>query len=165
MVTLFIWYLWTVKYYWVVGYLVCFLADFLSEACFYFLALTLFPSLVCHLHLCPDPSFNLSIVFGSFWLASLFLQVSSFVTKIKDLMGNPGFSLPALLAKKFSYYVRYCLVEVGDLGVQISILIYQRSKRCKPTTYSGLESTHQCWIIQWHLPARNCCQSFKLCST
>ena len=29
---------------------------------------------VCHLHLCPDLSFNLSIVFGSFWLASLFFS-------------------------------------------------------------------------------------------
>ena len=42
-----------------------FLAVILSEACFYFLALTLYPSLFCHLHLCPDLSFNLSIVFGS----------------------------------------------------------------------------------------------------
>ena len=41
---------------------------FFSEACFYFLALTLYPSLFCHLHLCPDLSFNLPIVFGSFLL-------------------------------------------------------------------------------------------------
>ena len=60
--------------------LVCFLAVILSEACFYFLALTLYPNLFCHLHLCPDLSFNLSIVFGFFWLASLFRQVSSLVT-------------------------------------------------------------------------------------
>ena len=40
-------------------------------------------------------AFNLSTVFGSFWLASLFLQVSSLVTKIKDLRGNPGLPLPA----------------------------------------------------------------------
>ena len=101
------------------------------------MALTLYPSLFCHLHLCPDLSFNLSIVFGSFWLTSLFLQVSSLVTKIKDLRGNPGLHLPALLAKKFSCCVSYCLVEVGDHGVQISIFIYQCSKRC--TTYSCLE--------------------------
>ena len=42
-------------------------------------------------HLCPDLSFNISIVFGSFWLAFLFLQVSSLVTKIKDLRGHQGF--------------------------------------------------------------------------
>ena len=48
---------------------------------------------------CPDISFNLFIVFGSFWLASVFLQVSAWVTKIKDLRGNPGLPLPALLAK------------------------------------------------------------------
>ena len=44
-----------------------------------------YPSLFCHLHLCPDLSFNLFIVFGSFWLASLFHQVSTLVTEIKDL--------------------------------------------------------------------------------
>ena len=37
---------------------------------------TLYLSLFCHLQLCPDLSVNLSIVFGSFWLASLFLHVS-----------------------------------------------------------------------------------------
>ena len=37
---------------------------------------------------------------------------------------------------------------MGDHGVQISIFIYQHSKRCKSTTYSCLESTHYCWIIQ-----------------
>ena len=131
----------------VLDWLVCFLAVILSEACFQFLALTLYPSLFCHLDPCPDLSFNLSIFFGS-WLASLFLQVSSLVTKIKDLMGNPGLPLPALLAKKFSYCVSYCLVEVGDHGVQISIFIYQSSKRCKSTTYSCLESTNLCWIIK-----------------
>ena len=97
---------------------------------------------------CPDRSFNISTVFGSFWLASLFLQVSSMVTKIEDLRGNPGFPLPALLAKKFSCCVSNCLVEVGDHGVQIGIFIYQCSKRYKCTTYSCLESTHHCWIIQ-----------------
>ena len=84
------------------------------------------------------------MVFGSFWLASLFLQVSSLVTKIKDLRGNPGLPLPALLAKKFSCCVSYCLVE----GVQISIFINQHSERGKSTTYSCLDSTHHCWIIQ-----------------
>ena len=120
----------------------------LSEACFHFLALTLYPSIFCHLHLCPELTFNLSILFGSFWLASLFLQVSSLAAKIKDLRYNPWLPLPALLAKKFSCCVSYCLVEVGDHGVQISIFIYQRGKRCKSTTYSCLESTHQCWIVQ-----------------
>ena len=100
-------------------------------------------SLFCHLYLCPDLSFNLSKVLGSFWLASLFLQVSSLVTKIKDLRDNRGHPLPALLAKKFSCFVSYCLVEVGDHGV-----IYQSSKRCKSTTYSCLESTHHWWIFQ-----------------
>ena len=37
---------------------------------------------------------------------------------------------------------------MGDQGVQNIIFIYQRSKRCKSTTYSCLESTHHCWIIQ-----------------
>ena len=36
------------------------------------------------------------------------------VTKIKDLRGNQRLPLPALLAKKFSCCVSYCLVEVGD---------------------------------------------------
>ena len=62
------------------------------------------------------------------------------VTKIKDLRANPELPFPALLAKKFSCCVSYCLVEVGDHGVQISIFIYQCSKRCKSTTYSCLES-------------------------
>ena len=130
----------------VLDWLVCFLAVILSEACFHFLALTLYPCLFCHLYLWPDRSFNLSIVFGSFWLASLFLQVSSLVTKIKDLRGNPGLSLPALVAKKFSCCVSYRLV--GNHGVQISIFIYQCRKRCKSTIYSCLESTRHCWIIQ-----------------
>ena len=90
--------------------------------------MTLYPSFFCHLHLCSDLSFNLSIAFGSFWLASHFFQVSSLVTKIKDLRGNPELPLPTLLAKKFSFYFSHCLVEVGDHGVQISI--------CKATTYS-----------------------------
>ena len=58
------------------------------------------------------------------------------VTKIKDLRGNPGLPLPALFAKKLSCCVSYCLVEVGDHGIQISIFIYQCSKSCKTTTYS-----------------------------
>ena len=72
----------------------------------------------------------------------------SFVTKIKNLRRNSGLPLPALLAKKFNCCVSYCIVEVGDYGVQISIFIYQCDKRCKSTTYSCLESTHHCWIIQ-----------------
>ena len=69
----------------------------LSEAYFHFLAFTLYPIHFCHLHLCPDLSFNLSTVTGSFWLASLFLQISSLVTMIKDLKGNTGLPLPTLL--------------------------------------------------------------------
>ena len=38
-----------------------------------------------------DLCFNLSLVFGSFLLASLFLQVSSLVTKIKDPGVTQGF--------------------------------------------------------------------------
>ena len=112
----------------------CFLAIILSEACFNFLTLALYPSLFCHLHLCPDLSFHLSIVFGSFWLASLFLQVSSLFTKIKDLRGNPGLPLPALLAKKFSCCVSYCLVEVGGHGpdqhLHLPITCISRSIQC-----------------------------------
>ena len=113
-------------------------------------ALTLYPSHFCHIYLCPVLSFNHSIVFSAFWLTSLFLQVSSLVTNIKDLRGNPGLPLPALLAKTFSCCVSYCLVEVVTMeeSVQISIFIYQCSKRCKSTTYSYLESTHHCWIFQ-----------------
>ena len=91
---------------------------------FHFLVLTLYPSLFCHVRICPDLSFNLTKVFGSVWLASLFLHVSSMVTMIKYLRGHPGLPLPALLAKKFSCCVSYYLVEVGDHGVQISIFIY-----------------------------------------
>ena len=132
--------------------LVCFLAVILSETCFYFLELTLHPSLFCHLHPCPDLSFNLSIVFGSFRLARLSFS-SGLAFGHKDLRHNPVLPLSALLAKKFSCCVSYCLVEVGDHGVQISIFIYQRSKRCKSTTCSCLESTNHCWIIQ-HLEVK-----------
>ena len=76
-------------------------------------------SLFYLLHLCPDLFFNLSVVVGSFWLASLFLQVSSLITKIKDLRGNQGLPVPALLAKKFSYCVSYCLVEVGASSISL----------------------------------------------
>ena len=100
----------------------------------------------CHLHLCPDLSFNLPIVFVAFGLTSLLFQASSLVTKVKDIRGNPGLPLPALLGKKFSCCVSYCIVEVGDHRVQISIFIFQRSKRCTSTTYNCLESTHHCWI-------------------
>ena len=120
-----------VKYFWAPISLIV-----VNEAYFHFQALTLYSSLFCHLHLCPDLYFNISIVFGSFWLASPFLQISSLVTKVKYLRGNPGLPLPALLAKKFSCCVSYFLVEVGDHGVQISICIYQSSKMCKSTTYS-----------------------------
>ena len=90
----------------------------------------------------------ISIVFGSVWLPSRFLQVSSLVTKIKDLRGNPGLPLPAFLVKKSSCCISCCLVEVGDHGVQINIFIYQFSKRCKSTTCSCMESTNHCWSIQ-----------------
>ena len=82
--------------------LVCFLVVILSEACFHFLALILYPSLFCHLHLCPDLLFNLSIVSGSFWLASLFLQISSLVTKIKDLRRNPRLPLRRCLSRSLA---------------------------------------------------------------
>ena len=95
----------------------CFLAVILSEACFYFLALTLYP--FCHHHLCPDLSFNLPIVSGFFWLATLFLQVSSLITKIKDLRRNPELPLPALLAKKFSCCVSYCFVSQGSVCIHL----------------------------------------------
>ena len=95
---LFIWYLWSVKYYWVpislivvkVWAVLCppvkdfillcetlplvfllsgpWLTGMLS-CCYSFWGMLLL--------LCPDLSFNLSVDFGSFWLASLFLQVSS----------------------------------------------------------------------------------------
>ena len=74
----------------------CFLAVIYSEACFHFLALTLYLRLFCHLHLYPDLSVNLSLVFGSFWLASLFLQVSSLVRDWDEMMRwiPPGDTLP-----------------------------------------------------------------------
>ena len=50
------------------------------------------------------------------------------VTKFKDLRGNPGLPLPALLAKKSSCCVSYCLVEAGNHRVQISISIYQLAR-------------------------------------
>ena len=71
-----------------------------------------------------------------------------FRSRLWSLRSNPRLPLPALLAKKFSCCVSYCLAEVGDHGVQISIFIYQHSKRCKSITYSCLENTHYCWIIQ-----------------
>ena len=80
--------------------------------------------------------------------SSLFIfirsRLSSLVTKINDLRGNPGLSLPSLSAKQFSCSVSHRLVGVDDHGVQISISFYQRGKRCKYFTYCCLESTH-CW--------------------
>ena len=128
--------------------LVCFFVVMLYEVYFHLLALTLYPRSFRQLHLCPGLSLNLSIVFGSFWLVSLVLQISSLVTKIKELRHNQGLPLPALLIKKFSCFVSYCLVKVGDRRVRISIFIYQHGKRCKSTTYSCLGRTYRCWIIQ-----------------
>ena len=104
----------------------------------------MYPSLFCHLHHCPDFSFNLSSLLDSFWIAFPFLQVSFLVTKIKDLTGKPGLPLPTLLATKFSCCISYCLVEVGDRWVHIIIFIYQHGKKCKSTTSSCLKST-QCF--------------------
>ena len=87
----------------------CFLAVIRFGACFHFLTLTLYPSHFCHLHLCPGLSFNLSIVFGSFWLAYRFLQVSSLVTKIKDLTRKPGL------------YLRFCLLR-SSAAVSVTAL-------------------------------------------
>ena len=83
-----------------------------------------------------------------FYLAPSGSPLFFFRSRLWSLRGNPELPLPALLAKKFSYCVSYCLAEMGDHGVQISIYIYQHSKRCKSTTYIYLESTHYCWIIQ-----------------
>ena len=94
-------------------------------------------------------SFNLSIVFGSFWPTSLFLQVSSLVIKIKDLRGNRGLPLPALLAKTFNCCDGYCLVEVGDHEVQISIFIYQRSKRCNKVFFWQESLSKSSILIIW----------------
>ena len=85
----------------------------------------------------------------SLWLLLARLSFSSalvFGHKDQGSQGNPGLPLPVLLAKKFRCCVSYCLVKVGDHGVQISIFISQRSKRCKCT--SCLESTYYCWILQ-----------------
>ena len=103
--------------------------------------------------LLPSSSLSWSFFYSldSLWLLLArisFFQISSMVTNIKDLRGNPGLPLPALLAKKFSCCVSYCLVDLHGHGVQISIFTYQCSKRCKSTTYSCLESAHHCWIIQ-----------------
>ena len=57
--------------------LVAFFAVFLSQACFHFLALTLYPSLICYLHSRLDLPFNLFVVSGSFWPPSLFLHIFS----------------------------------------------------------------------------------------
>ena len=96
--------------------------------CYVFLLLFIFISVLTFLLM------SLYIVYGSFWLASLFLQVSPLVTKINDLKGNPGLPLPTLFDKKFSCCVSYRLVEVGNHGVQISMFIYHHGKRYKSTT-------------------------------
>ena len=71
---------------WLTGMLSC---------CYSFWGMLLLPGIdfvsmsVCHLHLCPDLSFNLSIVFGSFWLAFLFrrcLPRSSAAVSVTVLM-------------------------------------------------------------------------------
>ena len=138
------------SYFSAVRSLVCFLAVILSEACLHVLALTLYPSLFCHLHLCTDLSFNLLRVFGPFWLTSLLLQVSAMVTKIKDLKdlrGNPWLPLPRFLPRRLAAasvtaLLTWVTMESRSASSSSSVV------RCKSTTYICLENTHHCWIIQ-----------------
>ena len=80
------------------------------------------------------------------WLLLARLSFSSLVTKINDLRGNPGLPLPALLAKEFSCCVSYCLIEVGDHGVQISI--FNLLPAWQEVQVAWKLSTHHYWIIQ-----------------
>ena len=93
----------------VLDWLVCFLAVILSEACFYFLVSTLYPSLFCHLHLCPDLSFNLSIVFGSFWLFFFRSRLWSHRSRISGVVLYQKINFTAILSLP--------LIQEGQLSV------------------------------------------------
>ena len=121
---------------WLAGML--YLAAILSERCFHFLVLTRYPGCFCHLHLCHGLSFDLSIMFVSFKLAFLFLDVLSAATKISNLRVKTVIHFPALFSETFSWYVGCCLAEVGTYEVQTSIFIYHRLNGCKSTIYSWL---------------------------
>ena len=82
--------------------------------------------------LLPFVSLSWSFFWSLFSLWPLLARLASssaaglvFGKKIKELSGNPVIPLPVLLAKKFSCCATYCLVEVGDHGVQISNFVYQ----------------------------------------
>ena len=127
------------------------LAGMLSCCCSFWgmltrLALTIYPGLFCHLHLCPGLSFHFCIISCFFKIVSLFSSGPYLVTKIKDLSGNPRFPLLTLFAKKFSCCVSYSLVEVDYQGVKISLYIYGYGK-CKFITYLCLESQGRTWFL------------------
>ena len=98
-----------------------FLPFFLSEACFHFLALTLYPSLFCHLHICPDLSFDLSVVFGSFSLASFFLQVLSMVTRSRISGVTQGFLLPSSAAVSVTALLKWVTMESRSASSSTSV--------------------------------------------
>ena len=110
-----------------------FLAITFSKAYFHFLALALYPSLFCYLHLSSD-LFYLSIVFG-FSFSSCLVFGHKYGHKYQGSQGHHGLPLPTSLAKEFSCYVRFCLVEVSKYKVMIRSFIYQRGQRCKSTAY------------------------------
>ena len=117
------------------------------SVCFHYLTLTLCRGQFCHLHLCPDLSFGIAIIFGFFKVSFFFSSGLLFCYKDQ---GSQGLPLSPLFAKKLmiNRCVNYRLVEVNDHGVQSSFFIFQRGKRCKSAICcSSLESNH-CRIIQ-----------------
>ena len=86
-------------------------------------------------------------MFDTFWLASLFIQVSSLVTKLNDLRGNTGLPLKTLLAKKFSSCVSYRSEWPWSPDQHLYLPALQEVQIKPPTV--AQESTHHYWIIQF----------------
>ena len=115
-----------------------FTLSYFTALCFHFLVLTLYPGLFCYLNFCHGLSFYLSIIFVSFKLSFIFLEVLSLVTKIKTLMGKKVVHLPALFSEKCGLCVSCRLAEVGDHAVQISVFIFHCLNGCESTFYLWL---------------------------
>ena len=94
---------------------------------------TVYPGFFCHSHLCIDLSFDLYVIFGSFSLASLVLQISSLATKIKDLFGNPWLPLGVFTVSAIA------VLKWETMESKINFFVQQRGKWC-----------YFCWNITQH---------------
>ena len=87
----------------------------------------------------PGLSFNLSLVFGSFWLACLFLQISYLDTKINDLRDNP--ELPPLR----------CCLSRRTAAVSLTALLkwVTMESRSASSSASGARGANLPPIVAW----------------